>query len=566
MHRTTRWFARIMTVLVGIALLSTALLAGPAPIALADGPETTLFRAEFDSAPLGPLTSPLLVEQGSVVAQAGTVTIASGPTGRALTLDSSAGQATALMQWSNYPGAIPVNSQGTLTVRITGNFTTSISDTVGAGVSLLAGTNTFELFSFGSDGALTRNGSPIGLSYAVSSTVSLDARLIIKKAAGSTAQIVLKTATGAKTVSVALPSTFNVSTLNQLQFQAPSGTGSATADRLIVTFKKGEDRVKRPAVIVIRESDVEQEIERIGGVLFVNIKITIVNTGGRSDGTFLVLNLADFADNFDLDDIGFLEGIGFVKERTATQLVIGLGQNNTILSGERLKVKIKFKAKKSELDIKITARFTLNYDGRSLVFAPVVSTTPISGTAPISGTTPVSGTTVVIIERLPLTVIDARIVGFWRSRGGLDIFGLPLTQPLTQPNGIIIQYFERARLEFNPALAGTRYAVLIGLLGVELGYSTPVSTTTTPTSTAELAWYFPATKQSIGKPFRTFWKNRGGLAIFGLPIGEAQMEDGQLVQYFERARFELHPELAGTAYEVQLGQLGVLALQAKGDD
>src|SRR5436305_2032308 len=142
MHRTTRWFARIMSVLVGIALLSTALLAGPAPIALADGPETTLFRAEFDSAPLGPLAGPLLVEQGSVVAQAGTVTIASGPTGRALTLDSSASQATALMQWSNYPGAIPVNSQGTLTVRITGNFTTSISDTVGASFSLLNGADT----------------------------------------------------------------------------------------------------------------------------------------------------------------------------------------------------------------------------------------------------------------------------------------------------------------------------------------------------------------------------------------------------------------------------------------
>jgi hypothetical protein len=97
MHRTTRWFARIITILVGIALLSTALLAGPAPIALADGPETTLFRAEFDSAPLGPLAGPLLVEQGSVVAQAGTVTIASGLTGRVLTLDSSASQATALM-------------------------------------------------------------------------------------------------------------------------------------------------------------------------------------------------------------------------------------------------------------------------------------------------------------------------------------------------------------------------------------------------------------------------------------------------------------------------------------
>jgi hypothetical protein len=62
MHRTTIWFARIAAMLVGIAIMSTVLLAAPAPIVLADGPETTLFRAEFDSAPLGPLAGPLLVE------------------------------------------------------------------------------------------------------------------------------------------------------------------------------------------------------------------------------------------------------------------------------------------------------------------------------------------------------------------------------------------------------------------------------------------------------------------------------------------------------------------------
>src|SRR5689334_2277273 len=116
MHHSTTWLTRITSILVGIALLSTVLVAGPAPSALANGPETTLFRAEFDSAPLGPISSPLSVETGSVIAQSGTVTIASGTSGRALKLESTAGQSTALMQWSNYPGAIPVNSQGTLTV------------------------------------------------------------------------------------------------------------------------------------------------------------------------------------------------------------------------------------------------------------------------------------------------------------------------------------------------------------------------------------------------------------------------------------------------------------------
>src|SRR5205823_4410293 len=161
------------------------------------------------------------------------------------------------------------------------------------------------------------------------------------------------------------------------------------------------------------------------------------------------------------------------------------------LSGERIKLKVKFKAKKSELDIKITAHFTLNFDGKSTTFQPVVVTTPVSGTLPLSGTT-------VIIERLPITAIDIHFSRVWRAKGGLVIFGLPLTQPITQPNGVIVQYFERARLEFHPDLAGTRYAVLIGLLGVELGYSSPVTTTVAPTSTAELAWYFPATHHLVG--------------------------------------------------------------------
>jgi hypothetical protein len=105
--------------------------------------------------------------------------------------------------------------------------------------------------------------------------------------------------------------------------------------------------------------------------------------------------------------------------------------------------------------------------------------------------------------------------------------------------------------------------VLLGLLGVELGYTQPTTTTTVPTSSAELRWYFPATGRLIAKPFRTFRQNRGGLLIFGLPIGDARMEDGRLVQYFERARFEYFPENAGTRYEVQLGHLGVAALATR---
>jgi hypothetical protein len=55
--------------------------------------------------------------------------------------------------------------------------------------------------------------------------------------------------------------------------------------------------------------------------------------------------------------------------------------------------------------------------------------------------------------------------------------------------------------------------------------------------------------------------------VYGYPISEEITEvsptDGQLytVQYFERNRFEHHPEKAGTPYEVQLGLLGANMLQ-----
>jgi len=80
---------------------------------------------------------------------------------------------------------------------------------------------------------------------------------------------------------------------------------------------------------------------------------------------------------------------------------------------------------------------------------------------------------------------------------------------------------------------------------------------------------------AIAAQFWGFWSRNGlefdgnkkakstaeSLALFGFPVSEAQMEqgaDGQmyLTQWYERARFEFHPENASTEYEVLLGLLG----------
>jgi hypothetical protein len=77
--------------------------------------------------------------------------------------------------------------------------------------------------------------------------------------------------------------------------------------------------------------------------------------------------------------------------------------------------------------------------------------------------------------------------------------------------------------------------------------------------------YFPETGHHLSNRsgFLNFWRANGQLHVFGYPITEEFFEGGRIVQYFERARFEYHPEQLGTDGAVQLGHLGreILAIQ-----
>ena len=74
--------------------------------------------------------------------------------------------------------------------------------------------------------------------------------------------------------------------------------------------------------------------------------------------------------------------------------------------------------------------------------------------------------------------------------------------------------------------------------------------------------YFPPTGHNVGAPFLAYWREHGGLPVYGYPLTEAFSEvsptDGKTytVQYFERARFEYHPENA-PPNDVLLGLLGL---------
>ncbi len=154
---------------------------------------------------------------------------------------------------------------------------------------------------------------------------------------------------------------------------------------------------------------------------------------------------------------------------------------------------------------------------------------------------------------------------YWESHGGLAQFGYPLSEPFQEVSATdgklyTVQYFERNRFEWHPENSGSDYEVLLGLLGQEnlAGQVFPVQT-----AGSEGVW-FKETGQNLSGSFRAYWQNHGGLAQFGYPLSPVIEENGYKVQYFERNRFELHPENAGSDYEVLLGLLGTRLARQRG--
>lgn len=158
---------------------------------------------------------------------------------------------------------------------------------------------------------------------------------------------------------------------------------------------------------------------------------------------------------------------------------------------------------------------------------------------------------------------------YWQQYGGLAQFGYPLTEPFQEVSATdgkvyTVQYFERARFEEHPEYAGTPYSVLLGQLGRAFHPADPPVPNDDPTRR-----YFPESGHSLGPVFGHYWETHGGLFVSGYPITQPFEErspvDGKTytVQYFERARYEYHPENAGTNFEVLLGLLGAQLVAAR---
>jgi hypothetical protein len=161
---------------------------------------------------------------------------------------------------------------------------------------------------------------------------------------------------------------------------------------------------------------------------------------------------------------------------------------------------------------------------------------------------------------------------YWRNYGGVQQFGFPISEAVSEPNEVdgktyLVQYFERARFELHPENAGTQYEVLLGQLGLQEYKRLYPEGAPGQKANNEAAQFFPETGKWLGGAFRQRWLATGGVFVNGFPISDEMQEraeDGKTywVQYFERARFEFHPENPAP-YNVLLSLLGRRAFDSR---
>jgi hypothetical protein len=100
-----------------------------------------------------------------------------------------------------------------------------------------------------------------------------------------------------------------------------------------------------------------------------------------------------------------------------------------------------------------------------------------------------------------------------------------------------------------------RVVLTLAVVGVALGSLSLPSAAAAAPSSVPAARYFKETGHNIVGDIKTYYETRGDVPVFGLPLTEVIVENGMQVQYFERARFELHPELPAPHY-ILLTHLG----------
>ncbi len=148
------------------------------------------------------------------------------------------------------------------------------------------------------------------------------------------------------------------------------------------------------------------------------------------------------------------------------------------------------------------------------------------------------------------TVKGEFLNAYERVTNPLLLYGFPITESFDDPIYGTLQYFQKARFELHPDLPpGQR--VQVSTLGKYLYQPGPSLPSAEDPSACR---QFPNGYQ-VCLAFLDFYDANGGEAVFGWPISNFENYNGRIAQYFEKARFEWHPEFP-SGQRVVLGDLG----------
>lgn len=161
--------------------------------------------------------------------------------------------------------------------------------------------------------------------------------------------------------------------------------------------------------------------------------------------------------------------------------------------------------------------------------------------------------------------IDGAFLDYWRSWGGANVFGNPITPEMTE-NGRIVQYYSYARFEYAPGDPDGAI-VHLGKIGAELRPAALPRTSPLASRSAlyardlareALAWlpvdakaaaeldpavvrYVPESKHTISQGFRDFWQASGEAGYLGNPLTEEYIIGDTSYQVFERGKLAWTP-------------------------
>lgn len=140
------------------------------------------------------------------------------------------------------------------------------------------------------------------------------------------------------------------------------------------------------------------------------------------------------------------------------------------------------------------------------------------------------------------------------------VFGYPVTEEFSGPDGLLVQYFQRARFEYHPEMEPGR-RVTASDLGTALYSPSNQLNIYSPFACQN----FPETGYPVCFEFWEFFKTNGGVERFGLPISPFEYRQDTIVQYFQKARFEWQPSRQ-PGQRVVLTDMGRIYFDRLGED